>query len=66
MQAWAVTEPATPLQQITLLTPEPQGTEILLEVTHCGVCHSDLHLWEGYYDLGSAGKFDMAARGISL
>ncbi|HET9148566.1 MAG TPA: alcohol dehydrogenase, partial [Acetobacteraceae bacterium] len=47
-------------------TPEPQGTEILLEVTHCGVCHSDLHLWEGYYDLGSAGKFDMAARGISL
>jgi hypothetical protein len=27
-----------PLKEIELPTPEPTGTEILLEVTHCGVC----------------------------
>jgi propanol-preferring alcohol dehydrogenase len=66
MHAWAVTEAGKALQEIDQPTPEPAGTEVLLEVTHCGVCHSDLHLWEGYYDLGSAGKYDMAARGIPM
>ena len=66
MHAWAVTESGKPLQEIDLPTPEPTGTEVLLEVTHCGVCHSDLHLWEGYYDLGSAGRYDMVARGITM
>ncbi len=66
MRAWAVTQPGKTLQEIDRPTPEPTGTEVLLEVTHCGVCHSDLHLWEGYYDLGSAGKYDMVARGIPM
>jgi NADPH:quinone reductase-like Zn-dependent oxidoreductase len=52
MRAWAVVENGKPLQELELPTPEPKGTEVLVEVTHCGVCHSDLHIWEGYYDLG--------------
>ena len=47
MRAWAVVENGQPLQEIELPTPEPTGTEVLLAVTHCGVCHSDLHIWEG-------------------
>ena len=43
MRAWAVVENGQPLKEIELPTPEPTGTEVLLEVTHCGVCHSDLH-----------------------
>jgi D-arabinose 1-dehydrogenase-like Zn-dependent alcohol dehydrogenase len=43
-----------PLQELELPTPEPKGTEVLIEVTHCGVCHSDLHIWEGYYDRAAA------------
>ncbi|MHB1303519.1 MAG: alcohol dehydrogenase [Acidiphilium sp.] len=66
MKAWAVVENGAPLREVELPMPEPQGTEILLEVTHCGVCHSDLHIWDGYYDLGSAGKLDLAQRGIVL
>lgn len=66
MKAWAIVENGAPLQEIELPTPEPTGTEILLEVTHCGVCHSDLHIWDGYYDLGSAGRFDIVKRGITL
>jgi D-arabinose 1-dehydrogenase-like Zn-dependent alcohol dehydrogenase len=32
--------------------PVPQGTEVLLRVDACGVCHSDVHLTDGYFDLG--------------
>ena len=66
MRAWAVVENGAPLQEIELPTPEPRGTEVLVEVTHCGVCHSDLHIWEGYYDLGGGQKMSLKDRGVSL
>ena len=66
MRAWAVVENGAPLQQIDLPTPEPKGTEVLIEVTHCGVCHSDLHIWEGYYDLGGGKKMSLKDRGVML
>jgi alcohol dehydrogenase/propanol-preferring alcohol dehydrogenase len=66
MRAWAVTELGKPLQEIDMPTPEPTGDEVLLEVTHAGVCHSDLHIWEGEYDLGTRGKLKMADRGLKL
>ena len=42
--------------------PPPQGTEVLVKVTACGVCHSDVHLWEGFYDLGEGERIDIAGR----
>ena len=66
MRAWAVVENGKPLQQIELPTPEPKGTEVLLEVTHAGVCHSDIHIWEGAYDLGSRGTMSLKDRGVKL
>ncbi|MBX9701355.1 MAG: alcohol dehydrogenase catalytic domain-containing protein, partial [Acetobacteraceae bacterium] len=66
MRAWAVVETGKPLQEIELPTPEPQGAQVLLEVTHAGVCHSDLHIWEGEYDLGSRGKMRLTDRGVTL
>ncbi len=47
MRAWAVVANGAPLKEMEFPTPEPKGTEVLLETTHCGVCHSDLHIWEG-------------------
>ncbi|HEY4041270.1 MAG TPA: alcohol dehydrogenase [Rhodopila sp.] len=66
MRAWAVIESGQPLKEIELPTPEPKGTEILLEVTHCGVCHSDLHIWDGYYDVGGGQKMSLKDRGVVL
>jgi alcohol dehydrogenase/propanol-preferring alcohol dehydrogenase len=66
MRAWAVVENGQPLREIELPTPEPSGTEVLLEVTHCGVCHSDLHIWEGFYDLGGGKTMSLKDRGVVL
>ncbi|HWA80711.1 MAG TPA: alcohol dehydrogenase [Acetobacteraceae bacterium] len=66
MHAWAVVENGAPLQEMELPTPEPQGTEVLLAVTHCGVCHSDLHIWEGSYDIGGGRRLLVKDRGVTL
>ena len=66
MRAWAVVENEAPLAEIELPTPEPTGTEVLLETTYCGVCHSDLHIWEGRYDLGGGKVMNLKDRGLSL
>jgi alcohol dehydrogenase/propanol-preferring alcohol dehydrogenase len=66
MRAWAVVENGAPLREIEIPTPEPTGTQVLVEVTHCGVCHSDLHNWDGYYDLGGGKRITLKDRGISL
>jgi alcohol dehydrogenase/propanol-preferring alcohol dehydrogenase len=66
MRAYAVVENGKPLQMMEWPTPEPQGTEVLLEVTHCGVCHSDIHIWEGSYDLGGGKTLSLKDRGVAL
>ena len=66
MHAWAVVENGAPLQRIELPTPEPSGTEVLVEVTHCGVCHSDLHFWDGFYELGGGKRMMLSDRGVTL
>ncbi|EXJ75359.1 uncharacterized protein A1O5_02055 [Cladophialophora psammophila CBS 110553] len=66
MEAWAVVEHGKPLEKIQRSIPEPQGTEVLVKVTHCGVCHSDLHFWEGSYDLGGGHRFNISDRGVKL
>ncbi len=66
MDAWAVVENGAPLVKIDRPTPEPVGTEVLIAVTHCGVCHSDLHFWEGFYELGGGKRLQLAERGVTL
>lgn len=66
MEGYAITQYKCPLEKITKPMPEPRGREVLLAVTHAGVCHSDLHLQEGGYDLGSKGSLDFASRGMVL
>ena len=55
-----------PLQCNEAPTPEPKGTEVLLKTLAAGVCHSDLHLADGYFDLGGGKKMSLADRGMVL
>lgn len=48
-----------PLAQVLRETPQPQGSEVVVRVGSCGVCHSDVHLHDGYFDLGGGNKLDM-------
>ncbi len=66
MRAWAVVENGADLREMDFPMPEPTGSEVLLEVTHCGVCHSDLHIWDGYYDLGGGKRMSLKDRGVVL
>ncbi len=52
MKSYVVREFGAALAELETPTPTPQGTQVLLEVAHCGVCHSDVHLREGSFDLG--------------
>ncbi|HEY5410296.1 MAG TPA: alcohol dehydrogenase [Caulobacteraceae bacterium] len=65
MQAWTLVEAGEALRQIESPTPEPQGTQVLVAVSHCGVCHSDVHFWEGFLDLGAPEKTPISAIGLN-
>jgi propanol-preferring alcohol dehydrogenase len=47
MKAAVLRKIGLPLEIETLPIPEPQAGEILIKVTACGVCHSDLHAVDG-------------------
>jgi len=47
-------------------TPVPKGSEVLLKVLAAGVCHSDLHLADGYFDLGGGKRMSLEDRGMKL
>src|SRR5262249_41389154 len=66
MKSFDVCQCGAPLQLREQPTPEPVGTEVLLRVIAAGVCHSDLHFWEGVYDLGGGKKLKLTDRGMSL
>jgi D-arabinose 1-dehydrogenase-like Zn-dependent alcohol dehydrogenase len=60
MQSYRVTTFGQPLEKQAETAPEPKGREVLLRVTGCGVCHSDVHLHDGYFDMGGGRKVDLA------
>lgn len=64
MQSYDVTEWGKPLQKAVRETPTPKGTEVLVKLKYCGVCHSDVHIRDGYFDMGGGKKFHMSDRGM--
>jgi D-arabinose 1-dehydrogenase-like Zn-dependent alcohol dehydrogenase len=48
-----------PLCETVVDCPAPRGSEVLVRVERCGVCHSDLHLQDGYFALGADKRLDI-------
>ncbi|WP_024511492.1 alcohol dehydrogenase [Bradyrhizobium sp. ARR65] len=67
MRSFQVADFHAPLKEVEQPTPQPSGTQVLIKVKAAGVCHSDLHIWEGGYDLGHGRKpLSLKDRGVSL
>ena len=64
MLSYDVVDFGAPLKRTDKPTPQPKGTEVLLRTLAAGVCHSDLHIWEGHYDLGGGKKLTVKDRGL--
>ncbi len=64
MKAARIVEPNKPLQVLELENPKASGNEVIVKVKSAGVCHSDLHLWEGGYDLGDGTFLKVTDRGV--
>jgi alcohol dehydrogenase, propanol-preferring len=43
-------KPKESLEVKELQTPKAKGSQVLIKVQSSGVCHSDIHLWEGGYE----------------
>jgi propanol-preferring alcohol dehydrogenase len=56
MKAARIVKPKESLQVQELDIPKPKGSQVLVTVQSSGVCHSDIHLWEGGYE-GPHGLF---------
>src|SRR6202012_4942156 len=66
MKSFKVTDFNAPLSEVEEPTPRPSGNQVLIKVVAAGVCHSDLHIWEGGYDLGHGKRLSLKDRGINL
>ena len=66
MKCYCVVNFRESLQMLEAETPTPTGAQVLVQVRAAGVCHSDIHFWEGGYDLGNGKTLSLKDRGIKL
>ncbi|MDQ5868699.1 MAG: alcohol dehydrogenase [Thermoproteota archaeon] len=65
MKAARIIKPKESLQVQDLDIPKARGSQVVVKVHSSGVCHSDIHLWEGGYE-GLEGQFLKASdRGVT-
>ena len=65
MISYQLTRFGQPLERVEMVRPDPVGTEVIIEIEACGVCHSDLHLRDGFFNLGDGKRLDLS-RGCEL
>ncbi len=66
MISYQTSAPGAPLIEVESKTPEPQGSEVLIKTIACGVCHSDIHMHEGVFDLGGGKQLEVGREGMVL
>src|SRR5713226_4711462 len=65
MKAARIVKVNEPLQVQELQTPKPKGSQVLIKIQSSGVCHSDVHVWEGYYEGIDGQPLKTADRGVN-
>ena len=59
LRRFSLTAYQAPLCETIVDCPEPTGSEVLVRIERCGVCHSDLHMQDGYFTLGEGKSLDV-------
>jgi propanol-preferring alcohol dehydrogenase len=59
LRRFSLTAYQAPLCETIADCPEPVGSEVLIRVERCGVCHSDLHMQDGHFALGDGKTLDV-------
>ena len=59
LRRFSLTAYQAPLCETIVDCPEPTGSEVLIRIERCGVCHSDLHMQDGYFALGEGKTLDV-------
>ncbi len=60
MISYQLTRYGQPLEQIETARPDPVGAEVLIQIEACGVCRSDLHLRDGFFNMGDGKQLDLS------
>lgn len=63
MKVYAHKEPGGKAEEMDIEDPVLSGREVLIDITNSGVCHSDVHSQEGFFDLGNLGKMPLTRLG---
>ena len=67
MRAAVLRAPGEPLSIETIPTPRPRANEVLLKVSACGLCHSDLHVLGGAINpIDGVGPDDLRIRELMM
>jgi alcohol dehydrogenase len=61
MHRQSLTAYGAPLCETVVDAPRPQGEQVLVRIARCGVCHSDLHMQDGFFSLGGGKQLDVRA-----
>ncbi len=63
---WAFPKWGGALEQTSEDLAAPAGHEVTVRITHCGMCHSDLHIQAGGFDMGGGKMSSLERSGTAL
>lgn len=63
---WVLPAWGASLTEQTETLPAPVGHQVSVRVTHCGICHSDLHIQAGGFDMGGGKLSSLERAGAKL
>jgi D-arabinose 1-dehydrogenase-like Zn-dependent alcohol dehydrogenase len=64
--SYQTAERGEPLVKVEGDIPLPAGSEVVVKMLACGVCHSDIHMHDGVFELGGGKQLEVGREGMVL